>query len=34
MAFINNNVLETNSLKHLGVVFDNRLYFEDHLKMI
>ena len=26
--------METNSQKHLGVVLDNRLSFEDHLKMI
>ena len=30
----NNNVSETNSQKHLGVVLDNRLSFEDHLKII
>ena len=29
-----NNVSETNSQKHLGVVLDDRLSFEDHLKMI
>ena len=34
LAFNSNNVLETNSQKHLGVVLDNRLSFEDHLKMI
>ena len=34
LACNNNNVLETNSQKHLGVVLDNRLSFEDHLKMI
>ena len=34
LAFNNNNVSETNSQKHLGVVLDNRLSFEDHLKMI
>ena len=34
LAFTNNNVSETNSQKHLGVVIDNRLSFEDHLKMI
>ena len=33
LAFNNNNVSETNSQKHLGVL-DNRLCFEDHLKMI
>ena len=33
-AFNNNNVSETNSQKHLGVVLDNHLSFEDHLKMI
>ena len=34
LAFNNNNVSETNSQKHLGVVLDNRLSFEDYLKMI
>ena len=34
LAFNNKNVSETNSQKHLGVVLDNRLSFEDHLKMI
>ena len=34
LAFNNNNVPETNSQNHLGVVLDNRLSFEDHLKMI
>ena len=34
LAFNNNNVLETNSQKHLGVVLNNRLSFEDHLKTI
>ena len=34
LAFNNNNVSETNSQKHLGVVLDNRFSFEDHLKMI
>ena len=34
LAFNNNNVLETNSQKYLGVVLDNHLSFEDHLKMI
>ena len=33
-AFNNSNVSETNSQKHLGVVLNNRLSFEDHLKMI
>ena len=33
LAF-NNNVLETNSQKHVCVILDNRLSFEDHLKMI
>ena len=33
LAFNNNNVSETNSQKHLGVVLDNRLSFEDHLNM-
>ena len=31
LAFNNNNVSETNSQKHLGVVLDNRLSFEDYL---
>ena len=30
----NNNVSETNSQKHLGVVLDNCLSFKDHLKMM
>ena len=30
----NNNVSEPNSQKHLGVVLDNCLFFEKHLKMI
>ena len=34
LTFNNNNVLETNSQKYLGVVLDNHLSFEDHLKMI
>ena len=34
MAFNNNNVSETNPRKHLGVVVDNYLSFEDHLKVI
>ena len=34
VAFNNDNVQETNSQKHLGVVLDNRLSFEDHLKML
>ena len=34
LAINNNNVSETNSQKHLGVVLDNRLSFEDHFKMI
>ena len=34
LVFNNNNVSETNSQKHLGVVLDNRLSFEGHLKMI
>ena len=34
LAFNNNNVWETNSQKHLGVVLDSCLSFEDHLKMI
>ena len=34
LAFNNNNVSEINSQKHLGVVLDNRLSFEDQLKMI
>ena len=34
LAFNTKNVSETNSQKHLGVVLDNRLPFEDHLKMV
>ena len=34
LAFNNNNVSETNSQKHQGVVLNNHLSFEDHLKMI
>ena len=34
LAFNNDNVSETNSQKRLGVVLDNHLSFEDHLKMI
>ena len=34
LAFNNNNVSETNSKKHSGVVIDNCLSFEDHLKML
>ena len=34
LASNNNNVPETDSQKHLGIVLDNRLSFEDHLKMI
>ena len=34
LAFSNNNVPETNLQKHFGVVIDNRLSFEDQLKMI
>ena len=33
-TFNNSNVSEINSQKHLGVVLNNRLSFEDHLKMI
>ena len=33
-AFNNNNVSETNSQKHFGIVLSNRLSFEDHLKMV
>ena len=34
LAFNNNNVTETDSQKHLGIVLDNHLSFENHLKMI
>ena len=34
LAFSNNNKSETNSQKHLGAVLNNRLSFEDHLKII
>ena len=30
----NNNVPETDSQKHLGIILDNRLSFANHLKMI
>ena len=34
VAFNNNNVPETDSQKHLGIILDNRLSFANHLKMI
>ena len=34
LTFYNNKVSETNSQKHSGAVLNNRLSFEDHLKMI
>ena len=34
LAFDNNNVPETDSQKHLGIVLNNRSSFEDRLKMI
>ena len=34
LAFDKNNVSESNSQKHLGIVIDNRLSTEDHLKTI
>ena len=34
LAFNDDNVSGTNSPKRLGVVLDNRLSFEDHLKMV
>ena len=34
LAFSNNNGLETNTKKHLGINLNNRLSFEDHLKTI
>ena len=34
LAFNNYNVPETDSQKQLGIVLDNDLYFEEHLKMI
>ena len=34
LAFNNNNVLETDLQKPLGIVLNSRLSFEDHLKMI
>ena len=34
LTFNNNNVLETDSQKHLDIIFDNRLSFANHLKMI
>ena len=33
LAFNNNNASETNSQKHVSVVLDNLLSFEDHLKL-
>ena len=32
--FNNDNVLRANSQKHLGINFDNRLSFDEHLKII
>ena len=34
LALNSDNILETNSQKHLAVVLDNLLSFEDQLKMI
>ena len=34
LVFNNNNVPETDSQKHLGIILDNRLSFENHLKII
>ena len=34
LVFKNNNVLETDSQKHLDVIFDNGLFFANHLKII
>ena len=34
VACNNNNVPETDSQKHLGIILDNRLSFANHLKMI
>ena len=34
LAFNNNNVSETNLQKHLGIILDNCLSFEGHLKII
>ena len=34
LAFNNNNVPETDSQKHLGIILDNRLSFTNYLKMI
>ena len=33
LAFNNTNASETNSQKHVSVVLDNLLSFEDHLKL-
>ena len=33
LGFNNNNASETNSQKHVSVVLDNLLSFEDHLKL-
>ena len=34
LAFNNNNVPETDSQKHLGIILDNHLSLANHLKMI
>ena len=34
VLFNNNNVPETDSQKHLGIILDNHLSFANHLKMI
>ena len=34
LAFNNNNVTETDSQNHLGIILDNRLSFANHLKII
>ena len=34
LAFNNNNVPETDSQKHLGIILDNCLSFSNHLKII
>ena len=34
LIFNNNNASEAKSQKHLDIVLDNRLLFDEHLKMI
>ena len=34
LLFNNNNISQVNSLKHLGVILDVKLTFEEHLKNV